>query len=431
VATLNRGQFFQTILTGPSQITATQPILVAQYSNGSSFDNVTSDPFMMLTPPFEQFLAGYTVTTPATGFANNFINIVAPTAGVGNVKLDGTAIPASAFVPIGSSGFSGTQQRVGLGSHTLTGDVPFGTFVYGFDSFDSYGYPGGMSLAPVATVTSVALTPKTASNVVGTQHCVTATVLDQNGHALAGIRVDFAITGMNPTTGFAFTETNGASQFCWTGTVTGQDTVKATVGTLSDTATKTWTPKVVADNVAPSCALKLVGTDSTGHTFIQIAVQDSGSGLKSIVVTEHNNANVAVPSFTPATTELLIVTATKINQAKSSQVALQVTDQAGNITNCDPILTEVGRDGPGGAPVSETFHHVARGESRLQITNGTPGVSRLKVTVNGRDFEVRGLDDGEVRSLDVGSAMRRGNNTITITAEGKDRGAATVMISDK
>ena len=51
VATLNRGQFHERIITSPAEITASAPILVAQYSNGSTFDGVTSDPFMMLVPP--------------------------------------------------------------------------------------------------------------------------------------------------------------------------------------------------------------------------------------------------------------------------------------------------------------------------------------------------------------------------------------------
>ncbi|HZC03371.1 MAG TPA: hypothetical protein VE844_19065 [Gammaproteobacteria bacterium] len=44
----------------------------------------------MLIPPFEQSLASYTVTTPASGFSTNFINIVAPAAAVGAITLDGT-----------------------------------------------------------------------------------------------------------------------------------------------------------------------------------------------------------------------------------------------------------------------------------------------------------------------------------------------------
>src|SRR3712207_7127105 len=56
---------------------ASKPILIAQFSNGSTFDGVTSDPFEMHIPPFEQFQTGYTVTTPASGFRVNFINIIA------------------------------------------------------------------------------------------------------------------------------------------------------------------------------------------------------------------------------------------------------------------------------------------------------------------------------------------------------------------
>ena len=113
--------------------------------------------------------------------------------------------------------------------------------MYGFASADSYGYPGGLSLAPVATVTSVALAPKTATNTINTQHCVTATVKDQHNAAVVGVRVDFTVTGVNPTTGFTNTAADGTAQFCYTGTNTGDDTITATVGSVSDTATESWT----------------------------------------------------------------------------------------------------------------------------------------------------------------------------------------------
>ncbi len=241
VATIGAGQYYETLLTGPSMITADRPVLVAQYSNGSSFDGVTSDPFMMLIPPYEQFLSSYTVTTPASGFATNYINLVVPSAGVGSVTVDGVTVPAGSFTAIGSSGFSGAQVPVALGAHVLSGTVPFGAFMYGFDSFDSYGYPGGLSLAPVARVTTVSLSPKTATEVVGTQHCLTATVQDQNSAALQGVRVDFVVTGANSASGFAQTVADGTAQFCYTGSATGNDTVIASVGTLSDTAAVTWT----------------------------------------------------------------------------------------------------------------------------------------------------------------------------------------------
>ena len=244
VATLNRGQVHERQITGRAVIIASQPILVAQFSNGSSWDGVTSDPFMMLIPPYEQFLADYTITTPASGFANNFVNVVVANSGVGSVTLDGVAIPPAAFAAIPGTNFSGAQRNVALGSHHLTGPVPFGVFAYGFDSFDWYGYPGGLALGEVALVTDLVLAPKVATNPVNTSHCVVATVTDQNGGALAGVRVDFSVSGTHTTSGFIFTDAVGKAEFCYTGTLPGVDSILASVGagvgSVSDTASKSW-----------------------------------------------------------------------------------------------------------------------------------------------------------------------------------------------
>ncbi|HCV42806.1 MAG TPA: hypothetical protein DGH68_04940, partial [Bacteroidetes bacterium] len=343
VATINRGQYYEAIIATASKIDANHPVLVAQYSNSSSWDGVTSDPFMMLIPPYEQFLAGYTVTTPATGFGLNFINVVAPIAAVGSIMLDGVAIPPASFSAIGASGFSGAQLTVTLGSHNLGGTLPFGAFVYGFDSYDSYGYPGGQSLAPVATVTSIALAPKNATNPVNTQHCVTATVRDQNSNPVVGVRVDFAVTGVNPTTGFANTIANGTAQFCYTGTNAGNDHIVASIGTLSDDANKTWTAGVV-DLTPPSCVL--TGVIPGPPKQILVTVQDIGSGLSSIVPVTLTNATMSVAPFTVGTTSAVLVTATKINQALSATIVLRSTDVAGNSVVCDPVYTTISADVP-------------------------------------------------------------------------------------
>ncbi|AHM59698.1 bacterial ig-like domain-containing protein [Flammeovirgaceae bacterium 311] len=242
---LNRGEFHEYVLGTSSTITASKPVLVAQYSNGTDFDNTVSDPFMMLIPPFEQFEGSYTVTTPATGFSRNHINIVASTASVGTIRLNGAIIPAGSFTPIGSTGFSGAQLDISLGSHTLTSTQPFGVFVYGFDAFDSYGYPGGMSLAPIAQVTTVSLTPENSTTPAGDERCLQATVRDQDNNPLAGIRVDFAVSGANAVNGFANTNASGVAQFCYTPALAGTDNIVATVGGISDNAMNEVT--VVAD----------------------------------------------------------------------------------------------------------------------------------------------------------------------------------------
>lgn len=249
VATLNRGQVHQRIIEGSAVITATQPVLVAQYANGTNYDSVTSDPFMMLIPPYEQFLTEYTMTTPPSGFTGNYLNVVVPTAGIATVTLDGALIPASRFTAIGTSGFSGAQMAVALGSHRLTSPLPIGAFMYGFGSADSYGYPGGMSLAPVASVANVTLAPRSASYLVNHEHCVTATVTTAQAAPLAGVRVDLAVTGAHTLARSANSDAAGKVTWCYTGVNAGTDTLKASVGLVSDSGTATWSvnrPPVVS-----------------------------------------------------------------------------------------------------------------------------------------------------------------------------------------
>ncbi|MFC1935737.1 thrombospondin type 3 repeat-containing protein, partial [Chloroflexota bacterium] len=156
VATLNRGQYYETSLSSSTyaDITTSGPALVTQFSKGSAADGVTSDPFMMMIPPTGQFASNYTISTPAASPVSfdNYINIVAPTANLTGLRLDGLPIGVS-FTPIGTSGHSGAQVPVSIGAHTvqhLSPIVPFGVYAYGWASYDSYGYPGGLRLAPIA-----------------------------------------------------------------------------------------------------------------------------------------------------------------------------------------------------------------------------------------------------------------------------------------
>ena len=238
-APINAGDKIEVILTAQSIITSDKPVLVAQYSNGSSYSGNPGDPFMMIIPPYEQYLAGYTLTT-VTGYVAHYINIVAPNAVVGSLTLDGVPVPVVEFTPIGVSGFSGAQVVVTPGSHTLAATLPFGAFQYGFNNDDSYGYPGGLSLAPIATVSSLDVTPEDATNPVNTLHCVDGLVLDNFGAPVVGVRVDFLRSGANPGAGFAFTNGSGIAQYCYTGTVIGRDTIIGSTGTLADTVFKTW-----------------------------------------------------------------------------------------------------------------------------------------------------------------------------------------------
>jgi len=354
VATLGRGQVYESMISGPAVIEANEPILVAQYSNSSSVDGVTSDPFMMLIPPYEQFLGDYTVSTPASGFATNFINVVAPAAAVGQVVLDGANIPAASFTAIGASGFSGAQLPVALGSHHLSATLPFGAFVYGFDSYDSYGYPGGMSLAPVARVTKVELTPPSGTAQVGTQYCVTAKVLDQNNAALPGVRVDFLASGANTASGFAIADAGGTAQFCYAGSNAGDDSIVASVGTITSNAVAvTWTA-LAQDKTPPTCKVPtnyLYNGDGV-RVGVTATVQDTGSGLASVATVSVTNVKSVTADFAVGTTEPVTVTFLKDDLTKGSRFTIRITDVQGNHLDCDPAMSGDVAEGSAGTSPS-------------------------------------------------------------------------------
>jgi hypothetical protein len=262
VATLDAGEFHERLIDGASTIDANKPILVVQYSNGSSFDDTVSDPFMVILPPFEQFQEAYTVTTPATGFAHNYVNLAVPVAATGAVKLDGQALPASTFKAVGDSGFAAGSVEVGLGDHRLESTSPFGVTVYGFDSFDSYGYSGGLAAGEVATVGKLALTPASETLDVGSEGCVEAKATTDAGATVSDVRVDFAVSGVHDTSGFETTAGNGGARYCYKGAKVGDDEITASLGGLTAKATKRWraanrAPVAVDDRAATGAGAPL------------------------------------------------------------------------------------------------------------------------------------------------------------------------------
>ncbi|MDZ7782821.1 MAG: Ig-like domain-containing protein [Halioglobus sp.] len=173
----------------------------------------------------------------------DFVDVVAPNAAVGSITVDGVPIPAGDFSPIGASGFSGAQVDVSVGSHTVDGPLPFGITVYGFATADSYELSrAAWPWARWRELVKVQPSPATATNPVNTEHCVTATTLDQDSDPLQGILVNFTVSGANTDSGFGSTDAQGTIEFCYTGTNTGTDTrVVATAGNnISAQAEKIW-----------------------------------------------------------------------------------------------------------------------------------------------------------------------------------------------
>lgn len=145
-ALLNKGDFVTTgLLAGPHLFTADHPIFVTQYMAGQDSPGaVLGDPAMGNMIPSEQYLTNYTFSTVGGAqFTENYVTVIAENGDVGSVLLDGLAIPGGSFVAIPGSGYSAARILIADGTHTTSSPNGHGITVEGFNSFDSYIYPGG------------------------------------------------------------------------------------------------------------------------------------------------------------------------------------------------------------------------------------------------------------------------------------------------
>jgi hypothetical protein len=136
----NRGDVFETLLTQPGHITATQPVMVHQFASSSDQDSVVnSDPFMVTVPGRSHFTASHVFATGGTNFLSHHLTVVAP-ASVTSLTLNGTVTNVT-FTDIPGSGFRYARLGVAQGVHTVTAAANVGVIVYGWSEYMSYGWP--------------------------------------------------------------------------------------------------------------------------------------------------------------------------------------------------------------------------------------------------------------------------------------------------
>lgn len=199
-------------------------------------------------------------------------------------------------------------------------------------------------------------------------------------------------------------------------------------GPLFSSAAADFLLRFLSDLTPPVCRVDHL--DPGPPTQLFIFVQDAEAGLSEIQVLQQTNATVFVPSSARGGYKgSVIVVGTKIDQSQPAQIRLRVRDLAGNVTECDPVLTGEAR--AAGRPESHVFSGIPPEEHVVTVFNGDPGLLQIHIDVNGRKFTVAGLRAGEERTIDVGSAIVSGvNSTFTLTSHGKPGGSATIMIWD-
>ncbi|MBC8124517.1 MAG: IgGFc-binding protein [Candidatus Kapabacteria bacterium] len=150
VAVLKAGEFFENLnLSRHVQVTADKPVLVAQFAQGFKNGDSVGDPMMILVSPTQQFLKEYRIATPISGDWHHYINVVAPTTSIDEIRINGRRIDSLLFVVLGESRYSIAQIPIPFGTHVIKSETPFGLYSYGFgfraDAYDAYGNMAGQS----------------------------------------------------------------------------------------------------------------------------------------------------------------------------------------------------------------------------------------------------------------------------------------------
>jgi hypothetical protein len=150
VAVLNAGEFYEELnVFEHVQITADKPVLVAQFAQGFKNGDSVGDPMMILISPTQQFMDKYRFATPINGEWHHYVNVVAPTESIRQIRLNGRMIDSTMFSVLGQSRYSIAQVPIPFGTHVIRSETPFGLYSYGFgygrDAYDAYGNMAGQS----------------------------------------------------------------------------------------------------------------------------------------------------------------------------------------------------------------------------------------------------------------------------------------------
>lgn len=164
----------------PVRISSDKPINVVLYNPGQQDDGVENDPFQMQILPIEQFQTDIVFNTPGIkggyGFKDNFLNVVFLGNADGTIPddimftdvIDGKLnwVPLKSLSPgahiiygeekDGRSYYFKTVKLNYDGVFRMKADEPFAVYAYGYDTYDSYGFPASGRLIDVSSNDTVA-----------------------------------------------------------------------------------------------------------------------------------------------------------------------------------------------------------------------------------------------------------------------------------
>jgi len=121
-------------------VSADGPIQVVQYLASGTASGGLGDPAMTPMLPTSRLLARYDVSLP-TGYDGR-VSIGRKAGTI--ISIDGVAVVAATFKPVGATGWQAGSVALPAGVHTLSGSAPFAAQIYGYAAKGAFAAPAGL-----------------------------------------------------------------------------------------------------------------------------------------------------------------------------------------------------------------------------------------------------------------------------------------------
>ncbi len=230
-------------LTGTNRLQTNRQVQIVQSTAGSS--STGADYTMSTIPSAAEASSAYLLSPLADEYASTLTTVTIADTVLPTLRLNGAAVSGALFTPIANTDLLTAQIPLAAGSSFLTADRPFRAMLSGFapntyrnylgsmvldTALGSFATPAGLEFGDLEAGSTLVLVNDPELVSPGQTATVTARVLDAAGKPVGGVRVIFAITGVNAVAGRAYTDFAGYANFRYVGQSSGTDLVVASAG---------------------------------------------------------------------------------------------------------------------------------------------------------------------------------------------------------
>ena len=341
------GSILAVIFNDPNQTVANTVILLfgAQSTGGDTFSVLLASPIDLSDPEFGMDFSlgiayGYQGSSQYSIVDVNSTRLTTSAGGQddgysGNGGLitvggigDSTANPPDPYqTPTGSPPYRYDDELYDLLPFVNNGDTSVVIDTSNPSNDDSIFFAALFMKSAIGFIgEGIVLEPDTATNDVGTDHTVTATVQDDSGDPVVGADVTFTVTAGPHAglTGIVSTGTDGKASFSYTGTTAGTDTIVASfLGSSEETITSNEVTKEWV-GAAPPPEANFNANPTMGSASLTVKFRDTSTGDITEWLWDFGDGGTST-SRNPSHT---------YHQGGTYDVCLEVTGPGGSDSHC-------------------------------------------------------------------------------------------------